>query len=152
MYNSRLTIAALTAGLLISAQASAGQSTLYAAGPNMISQGAQALQRGDLKQAIRLTRRGIRQTVDDKYKAIGFNNLCIAYRQTNDPVRAIRACNSAVNLQPAYWRALNNRANVFFQAGDYEAAKRDYRKALEMKPGSRNLRQNLNRVNQMTGK
>lgn len=59
-------------------------------------------------------------------RSIAYANLCAALGQQARLDAALDACNSAVDLAPANWRALNNRGVVHYLSGDLAAASADF--------------------------
>ncbi|CAG8435095.1 2936_t:CDS:2, partial [Ambispora gerdemannii] len=57
---------------------------------------------------------------------------CKAYKELKDGHKAIKWCSSALNLDSENIEALINRAEAYILIEDYEAAARDYSKALEI--------------------
>ncbi|MBI5220954.1 MAG: tetratricopeptide repeat protein [Candidatus Liptonbacteria bacterium] len=63
-----------------------------------------------------------------------WNNLGMAYADSNQPTEAERAYRQAIQLDPTVAVAFHNLGNLKRGAGDYPAAEENYRHALELDP------------------
>lgn len=111
-----------------------------------IKAGKRALRRDRPAAAIRLLERGLKKPIPDRMRVVGHNELCIAYRFTGALDAAKAHCDKAIALRPGYWRAYNNRANIFYDQQNYLAAHADYETAMKLNPNSDLLRQNAGAI------
>lgn len=150
MTRKTLLLTAATLGLAASfgsASASAQSvDTIYVSAPSEISAGSRALRRNRPTEAIRYLEKGLKKNISQESRVSGLNGLCIAYRMDGALEKAKENCSKAIALRPGYWRAYNNRANVYYDQENYLAALSDYEAALEIKPKSKLVRQNLRAV------
>src|SRR5262249_52386876 len=65
-----------------------------------------------------------------------YNNRCFAYHNINDYERAIRDCSRAIELNPNYALALDNRGRAYREKGDYVRAIEDYDALIRLQPKS----------------
>ena len=110
---------------------------------DLLRQGIRALHQGDLERAITSLERFLKEPASKSNRVAAHNNLCIAYQFVGDLEGAVKQCNIAIELNPKHWRAYNNRGNVHFAGGAYEAASADYQLALEIKPKAEVVLENL---------
>lgn len=71
---------------------------------------------------------------EEKLTVGDYVRMGIAYRRSKKYDKAINAYNQALQLNPNYERAYNNRGNVYYDLKEYEKAIQDYNKALELNP------------------
>ena len=67
------------------------------------------------------------------------NALCAALTSIGEVDNAIDACSQAITISPARWQALNNRGTAYYISGHIDLALRDYRQALSIVKGSKEL-------------
>ena len=150
MTRKTLLLTAVTLGLAASfgsAPASAQSvDVIYMNAADDIRAGSRALRRNQPTDAIRLLEKGLKKNISENSRVAGLNGLCIAYRLDGDLEKAKENCSKAIALRPGYWRAYNNRANVYYDQENYLAALSDYETALEINPKSDLIRQNLRAV------
>ncbi|MCH8862377.1 MAG: tetratricopeptide repeat protein [Proteobacteria bacterium] len=150
MTNKTLIVAAAALGLAVSlgsAPAFAQSSdVIYVNAADDISAGKRALRRNQTDNAIRLFERGLKKDIPGRLRVVGHNDLCIAYRFAGDLKAARENCDKAIALNARYWRAYNNRANIYYDQGNYLAAQADYETALRLNPKSKLLRQNAGAI------
>lgn len=104
-----------------------------------LSEGVAALKEGDAKRALPLLQQGLRRVTADRDFVIALSNICAAYVLLEDYPTAISYCTRAIEMNPRFWRAMNNRALAHLGAGDYPAADADIRRGLEIAPQATNL-------------
>lgn len=150
MTRKTLIIAATALGMAVSlgSAPSFAQSTdvIYLNVTNDIKTGRRALRKGNMKRAIVLFERGLKQNIPAGLRVVGHSNLCVAYRLQRDYEAAKENCDRAIALNPRYWRAYNNRANIYHDQENYLAALSDYEAALEINPKADVVRQNLRTI------
>lgn len=150
MIRKPLLLAATTLALVAaftSVPASAQSSdTFYLRSADTLNDARRALRHGNLDRATELFEKGLKQELPRHMRVAGLNNLCIAYRMNGDPEAAKESCGKALALNPGYWRAYNNRANVYYDQENYLAALKDYETALEINPKSGLIRQNIGAI------
>ncbi len=88
--------------------------------------GFNAYERGDYAKAISFTNKATAKGIKKSRRSIAYANLCASYGQQSELDAALEACNTALELAPKNWRALNNRGVVYFLSGNKEAAKADF--------------------------
>ena len=110
---------------------------------DLLSQGIRALRQGDMERAIVSLERFLEEPASRSNRVAAHNNLCIAYEYSGDLEAAVKQCSIAIELNPKYWRAYNNRGNVHLAGGAYDAASADYQLALEINPKAKAARENL---------
>ena len=110
---------------------------------DLLTQGIRALRQGDMERAIVSLERFLKEPASRSNRVAAHNNLCIAYEYVGDLEAAVKQCSIAINLNPKYWRAYNNRGNVHLASGAYEAASADYQLALEINPRAKAAQENL---------
>ena len=110
---------------------------------DLLTQGIRALRQGDMERAIVSLERFLKEPASRSNRVAAHNNLCIAYEYVGDLDAAVKQCSIAINLNPKYWRAYNNRGNVHLASGAYEAASADYQLALEINPRAKAAQENL---------
>ena len=113
-----------------------------------LSEGATALDAGRIEEGIQLTLDGLKVPTAQHEKAAGYSNLCAGYALLKKWDEALQYCNTAVELDPANWRAFNNRAAVFAGKQQFDLAVNDIRAGLEIAPNSRTLLESLRIVQQ----
>lgn len=113
---------------------------------DLLTQGIRALRQGDMERAITSLERFLKEPASRSNRVAARNNLCIAYEYVGDLDAAVEQCSIAIELNPKYWRAYNNRGNVHLAGGAYQAASADYQLALEINPKAKAARENLKLV------
>ena len=74
------------------------------------------------------------------YEYDAYNALCIALTSNKQYDEAKSACNSAIELAPARWQAINSRGTLNYKTGKFTEALADYRNALEKAPDVERVR------------
>lgn len=150
MTNKTLLLAAATLGLVASlgSAPAIAQSVdiIYMNANTDIQAGKRALRHNRPADAIRLLERGLKSNMSESMRVAGLNELCIAYRMDGDLEAAKENCSAAIALSPRYWRAYNNRANVFVDQDNYLAALKDYEAARVINPKSDLVRNNIRAI------
>lgn len=136
-------------GLLFAADNAAAQRTSSDAleshktviGPRnpFLSDGADALVRGDVERGVELTEKGLEIARGSYELKAALSNLCAGYLMVNKPQEALQACNRVLEEDPGFWRAYNNRALVYLELGEFELSEADVRRGQELRPKSKNL-------------
>jgi tetratricopeptide (TPR) repeat protein len=99
-----------------------------------------ALNNKDLDEAERL----FDQFIHNKPKlAGGYSNLALIYLQENDLDKSLELVNKALELNTDQTQALNLRAQLYIKYGKIDEAKKDYLKAVKIKPSYINAQYNL---------
>ncbi|MEJ2255388.1 MAG: tetratricopeptide repeat protein [Woeseiaceae bacterium] len=139
----------ILAGLLFAADNAAAQRTSSdtldshktVIGPRnpYLSDGADALVRGDFERGVELTEKGLEFARGSHETKAALSNLCAGYLMVKKPQQALQACNRVLEEDPGFWRAYNNRALVYLELGEYELSEEDVRKGQELRPKSKNL-------------
>lgn len=108
-----------------------------------VAKGAFLIERGDVHEGIRLTRKALEEKLSFHDQAAALNNLCtakLALRQLRD---AIDHCTTAVKIGHRLWQGYNNRGNAYYLLGNYDAAISDYERGLAIRPESGILKLNM---------
>jgi len=122
--------------------ASAHDLVLWLSPSSHIRNATKAFERGDIGETIRLSRLALDGDLATSDRFNAHNILCVSYIRLKLFETAIDACDAALVVRRD-WRALNNRANAYFEMGRYDNAIADYRSALKLAPGRRVLVNNL---------
>lgn len=120
--------------------------TIYMHSGSEIKAGKRALRKGNIDRAIVLFEKGLDKKLPRATRVVGLNDLCIAYRLKGDQEAAKLNCDKAIELNPGYWQAYNNRANIYHDQKNYLAALSDYEAALDINPKADVARQNLRAI------
>lgn len=118
---------------------------------DLLRQGITALRKGNMERAIVSLEKFLDQPASRSNRVAAHNNLCIAYHFAGDLDNAIEQCDLAIELNPKYWRAYNNRGNVHLTAGAYAEAGSDYETALDINPKARAAKENLELIRSRSG-
>lgn len=105
-----------------------------------LADGARALLAGDGEEGVRLTLRGLEMASGDRERKTALTNLCAGYLLLRQPAMALAYCSEALEMDPAYWRAYNNRALAYLQLGRYEESEADIRRGQALRPDSEKLK------------
>ncbi len=70
-----------------------------------------------------------------KETAVDANNQGVVYNRNGEYLKAIEACNKAIEINPGLALAYNNRAWSYLELGQYEQAITDCCKAIDLNPG-----------------
>ncbi len=114
-----------------------------------VADGVAALQAGDAETAIPLLKRGLKQVSGERNFVITLSNICAAYVLLESYADAMTYCNRALDMRPAFWRALNNRALAHLGAGRYAEAKADIEHGLSLAPEANSLNKTRLRYEQI---
>ena len=147
MTNSRCW-ALLTVALLAAQAASApppdslsSSSSFTVIGANeLLSAGAQELERGNYQQGVELTLAGLNRPNAPEDRAAGLANLCAGYVGLRQYELALAKCSESIELNSSNWRTWNNRAAAYLGKGMVEAALRDVQTGLQLSPQSGTLK------------
>jgi len=141
--------AIIFAGLLLAAENAAAQRTSSdvldshkkVIGPRNpdLSDGADALVRGDFERGVELTEKGLENARGSFELKAALSNLCAGYLMVRKPQEALQACNRVLEEDPNFWRAYNNRALVYLELGEFELSEADILRGQELRPKSKNL-------------
>ncbi len=135
--------AALTAGLALGTGSAAAADPTVLSPSHLLSAGADAMDRGNIAQGMRLTRQAMGQVLSARNRSAAMNNLCVGYYTQSKFGKALDYCHKAVEADGKNWRAYNGRANIHFAIGTLEEAVKDYRRALSLRPDSTAVNHNL---------
>ena len=106
----------------------------------LLSAGAQELQRGNYQQGVELTLAGLERPNSPQDRAAGLANLCAGYVGLRQYELALAKCSESIQLNSANWRTWNNRAAAYLGKGMFEAALSDVQAGLELSPESGTLK------------
>lgn len=122
----------------------ASQVVLGNPGITALNNGAKAIDRNDIAKGLELTRQALDSEHLMAYQiAKAHNNLCVGYYKLKLYEEALKHCEEALSISQINWIFFNNRANAFLALGDKEQALSDYRRALDLNPGSKKLKENI---------
>ena len=113
-------------------------------GPNvMLSDGAEALMRGDWERGVQLTQFGLSFAVSQQDRASGLANLCAGFAGLKQYQRALEHCDKSLELVNDNWRTWQNRAAANLGLGKVEESLRDVQRGLQINPDSDSLQKTL---------
>jgi tetratricopeptide (TPR) repeat protein len=113
-------------------------------GPNvMLSDGAEALMRGDWRRGIQLTQMGLTFAVSQQDRASALANLCAGFAALKQYQRALEHCDQSIALVDDNWRTWQNRAAANLGLGKVEESLRDIQRGLQLNPDSDSLQKSL---------
>lgn len=151
-YNARLQLARENFGRLQAQQAAPAPAPAPAApapevskeavarGEALKAEGNEALKAGDAARAAELYAEA---SVCDPQNAVYHSNRAAALMQLGRDEEAVRECEAAVALNPAYARSYSRLGAALHKLGRYqEALDRGYNKALELDPTNATVREN----------
>ncbi|MEE2567129.1 tetratricopeptide repeat protein [Hyphobacterium marinum] len=103
---------------------------------SQVSAAAWAFNAGDYERAERLGRASLRNParLSAPRRSIAYANWCAALSMTDQHAEAIAACEEAVSLQPANWRAHLNHAGALHRAGQADEARAALAEARRLAP------------------
>lgn len=88
--------------------------------------GYKAYQKGNYEKAGHYATKASAKGNQKSRRAIAYTLLCASLGQQNAFEAALEACDSAIELSPSNWRAVNNRGVVNYLTGDKTAAAADF--------------------------
>jgi Tfp pilus assembly protein PilF len=136
-----LLCAVLAAPTAASAEPPPSASSMTVIGANeLLSAGAEELQRGNFQQGVALTLQGLERPNAPQDRAAGLANLCAGYVGLHQYDLAVVKCDESLQLDTANWRTWNNRAAAYLGKGMLEAALRDVQAGLQLSPQSGTLK------------
>ena len=114
----------------------------------LLVEGADALRDGDWKRGIQLTELGLASAVSQDDRAAALANLCAGYAGLKEFDKALKLCNSSIELQNYNWRTWQNRAACHLGLGKIDESMSDVQRGLELNPDSASLQQTLDIIRQ----
>lgn len=121
-------------------------SVIWMDGGNTVQSGQRALLNENPTRAVKLIKKGLKSKLPDGMRVAGLSDLCIAYQQLGEPEAAKTACDDAIEADPKFWRAYNNRANISYSQEDYLGALQDYEVALALNPSAWQIQHNIDLI------
>jgi Flp pilus assembly protein TadD len=121
------------------------ESVIWLSQPHEIDEIRLLLQKGKKARAVKKARAYVASLENvagleaKQRRYYGLNALCAALTSTGELGEAIDTCNQAVTLYPRRWQALNNRGTAYYVSGQIDLALRDYRQALSLVKGSKEM-------------
>jgi tetratricopeptide (TPR) repeat protein len=113
-------------------------------GPNvMLSDGAEALMRGDWERGVQLTQLGLSFAISQQDRASGLANLCAGFAALKQYQRALEHCDKSIEIVSDNWRTWQNRAAANLGLGKIEDSLRDIQRGLQINPDSDSLQKTL---------
>lgn len=144
---SRAVIVTVAAGTALCSAAAAeplssGSNTVI--GPNvLLSDGAEALMKGQWQRGIELTKMGLTFAISQEDKAAAYANLCAGYGALKQYQRALENCDQSLAITQDNWRAWQNRAAANLGLGKIDESMRDIQRGLQLNPDSDALQKTL---------
>jgi tetratricopeptide (TPR) repeat protein len=124
-----------------------GQGAATIIGPHpLLTEGADALSRGDFQRGVDLTEQGLKLTTDPQNRAAAMANICAGYAGLHNFASALSFCNQSVEVYQGNWRAWQNRAAAHLGLGRLQESLEDIRHGLELNPRSQALQKTLGMV------
>ena len=114
----------------------------------LLTEGSEALERGQYEEGVRLTLAGLEQPANEHDMAAGHSNVCAGYAALKRWSEALEHCNRALELDKSNWRTYNNRAAVFVGLKMFDLAMTDVNAGLEIAPNSATLKKSREVVTQ----
>ncbi len=110
-------------------------------GPDNIylSDGVIALKEGDPKRAVKLLEKGLQFTHTERNFTITLSNIRAAYVLMEEHDKAVTYCTRALEINPNFWRAFNNRALAHLGAKRFPEADADIQAGLALSPTAASL-------------
>ena len=113
-------------------------------GPNvMLSDGAEALMRGDWERGVQLTQMGLTFAVSQQDRASALANLCAGFAALKQYQRALEYCDQSIAIVDDNWRTWQNRAAANLGLGKVDESLRDIQRGLQINPDSDSLQKSL---------
>lgn len=135
-------IAAALPSMALAETPSASSNTVI--GPNvMLSDGAEALMRGEWKRGIQLTQMGLTFAISHEDRASALANLCAGFAGLKQYQRALEHCDKSLAIVDDNWRTWQNRAAANLGLGKIEDSLRDIQRGLQINPDSDSLQKTL---------
>ncbi len=146
---------ALTASAIIgmSGTASAGETASADMAPRfaveqsrkrVVNNGVIAYMKGDYSKAAAFNRDALHQGLKTSHMTQVYSNQCAVLGVQGLYEEALGACDKALELTPANWRALSNRAAINWLAGDKLQAKQDIILAKALDSSAPEIAYNMN--------
>ena len=98
----------------------------------LVMDAAAAINAGEYERALKLAQQALALVLAPEDRASALNNLCIAQTYLHLYEAALETCDKLIRGSPPNLRYFNNRANVYLQSGDIDAAIADYGRALDL--------------------
>ena len=105
-----------------------------------LADGAKALINGHGERGVELTRKGLEVARGTFEHKAALSNLCVGYLMIEQLDKALQACNEALEQDPEFWRAYNNRALVYMELGRFAESEADINSGQALQPESRHLK------------
>ena len=121
------------------------KNVLWFSEPQEITQIRLLLQEGKKELAVKTARQYVAslKTMSDpqtkQFRYFALNALCAALTSTGKIKEAVDACSRAIKLNSTSWQAFNTRGTAYYVSGKNKRALEDYRKALSLVQGSKQL-------------
>ncbi len=129
---------------IASAESTAAANSNTVIGPNvMLTDGAEALMRGDWQRGIQLTQMGMTFAISQQDRASALANLCAGFVALKLYQRALEHCDQSIALVNDNWRTWQNRAAAHLGLGKIEESLHDIQRGLQLNPDSDSLQKTL---------
>jgi|GEM_PF-6111811 len=109
------------------------------------ARGTAEIEMGEIDSAIRKSLSAA-NSAWPTYRAAAFANLCIGYAKQGEYATALEYCDKSVAEERSTWIALINRGAVHYLLGNYTSSVTDLQRALELRGGVMEARNNLARA------
>lgn len=144
------TLVSLTLMLGVSIGAAANTFEIVLQPSELLRQGNNYLNEGDLEKAKLLLGRALQSNLTNSQLANVHNSLCVAHIKEEDWSRAMGHCDTAIKKLPTNWRFHNNRGNIYFGLGHYDEALNSYEKGRTIAPKSITIAENIKMLQDFT--
>ena len=139
MYRVVAILVAALAPLGVLAQEDSASKTVIGPENVFLADGARAIQTGDYALGVDLTLKGLKLNPRAKQRVAALSNVCAGYIGLKLYHDAKSYCDAAIEINPNFWRAYNNRAVLLLRTGNTLAAIEVLKQGLEIRPGSPTL-------------
>lgn len=128
---------------MVSSVAFANTTEIIIQPSELLRQGNQYLEKGEIEKAKKALMRALKTDLTDRQRATTMNSVCVAYLKEESWRKAEKFCDMAIDLFPMDWRFYNNRGNVYLGLGKIKAAIAQYEKGRKLAPSSSVLASNI---------
>lgn len=115
-------------------------------GSDLVRSGREALLDGELDKALGYFNAVLENGASQRQVASVHADMCVAFYLMRNFPEALDHCNTSISLRPNVWLGYNNRGNVYFEWGQFEKARENYERGLQLSPKSSILLRNLTLV------
>ena len=102
-----------------------------------------AFHAGKFDKSVAYSRYALKQGLKKSRRSVAYSNLCAAQGVQGHFDKAMEACNQALEVDPANWQALSNRAAVHWLMDNKANAKTDILAAKALNADAPEIRKNI---------